>query len=100
MIRPVSFPILDGVVDIFKANPDIRKVRIEGHTDSKGADAYNMELSQRRADAVKEYLMEHGISEEILVAIGYGETRPVDTNDTAEGRAKNRRIEFFIIERD
>ena len=100
VIRPISFPILDGVVDILKTNPDIRKVRVEGHTDSKGSDAYNMELSQRRAEAVREYLINKEIEADRLVAVGYGETRPLETNDTDEGRAKNRRIELIIIERN
>ncbi len=100
IIRPISFRILDAVVDIIKSNPDLRKVRIEGHTDSKGTDAYNDRLSQRRANAVREYLLSHGVEASRLVAVGYGEKRPVDTNDTAEGRARNRRVEFTIVEQD
>lgn len=100
VIRPVSFRILDAVVDILKQNSDIRKVRVEGHTDSKGSDAYNMRLSQRRANAVRDYIIAHGIETERLVAVGYGESKPVDTNDTAEGRARNRRVEFTILEQE
>jgi outer membrane protein OmpA-like peptidoglycan-associated protein len=98
IIRPISFRILDAVVDIIKSNPSIAKIRIEGHTDSKGTDAYNDALSQRRANAVREYLIAHGVESSRLVAVGYGEKRPVDTNDTAEGRARNRRVEFTIVE--
>lgn len=98
VIRPISFRILDGIVDLLKENSSIRKVRVEGHCDSKGTDAYNMRLSQRRANAVRDYLIAHGISGDRLVAVGYGESRPVDTNDTPEGRARNRRVEFTILE--
>lgn len=100
VIRPVSFPILDAVVDIMKAHSDVRKVRVEGHTDSKGSDPYNMRLSQRRVNAVREYMVSHGISGDRLIAVGYGETRPIASNDTDEGRAKNRRVEFTILEQE
>lgn len=98
VIRPISFRILDAVVDIMKQNPDIRKVQVEGHCDAKGSDAYNIKLSQRRANAVRDYLIAHGIEADRLVAIGYGESRPVADNGTAEGRARNRRVEFTILE--
>lgn len=100
VIRPISFRILDAVVDIMKQNPDIRKVRVEGHTDAKGSDAYNIKLSQRRSNAVRDYLISHGIEADRLVAVGYGETRPVADNGTAEGRARNRRVEFTILEQE
>ena len=100
VIRPISFRILDAVVDIMKENPDIRKVRVEGHTDSKGSDAYNIKLSQRRSNSVRDYLISHGIEADRLVGVGYGETRPVATNDTAEGRAQNRRVEFTILDQE
>jgi outer membrane protein OmpA-like peptidoglycan-associated protein len=98
VIRPISFRILDAVVDIMKQNPDIRKVQVEGHCDAKGSDAYNEKLSQRRANAVRDYLIAHGVEADRLVAIGYGESRPVADNGTAEGRARNRRVEFTILE--
>lgn len=100
VIRPISFRILDAVVDILKQNSDIRKVRVEGHCDYKGSDAYNMKLSQRRANAVRDYLMAHGVEGDRLVAVGYGESRPVASNETAEGRARNRRVEFVILEQE
>lgn len=100
VIRPISFRILDAVVDILKTNSDIRKVRVEGHCDYKGSDAYNMRLSQRRANAVRDYLMAHGVEADRLVAVGYGESRPIATNETAEGRARNRRVEFTILEQE
>ena len=81
-----------------KANPDIKRVMIEGNTDSVGSDAYNQKLSERRANSVKTYLTNKGINPGVLDSVGYGESRPVATNDTAEGRAKNRRVEFKVVE--
>ncbi len=98
VIRPISFSILDAVVDILKSNSDIHKVQIEGHCDSKGSEAYNNRLSQRRANAVKEYLTSHGVSANRLKTVGYGKSKPIATNDTPEGRARNRRVEFTIME--
>jgi len=100
VIRPISFRILDAVVDIMKQNPDIHKVRVEGHTDSKGSDAYNIKLSQRRTNAVRDYLISHGVEADRLVGVGYGEARPVADNSTAEGRARNRRVEFTILDQE
>ncbi len=97
VITPVSYPALDRVINFMNKNPDIR-VEIDGHTDSVGSDAYNQRLSQARAQAVVEYLVKHGISRDRLVAKGFGETKPVAPNDTPEGRAKNRRVEFKILE--
>ena len=70
---------------------------IEGHTDSKGADDYNQTLSERRAGAVADYVSAQGVSRSRLTTKGYGETSPVDTNDTDAGRAKNRRVNVIII---
>ena len=75
-------------------------VEIGGHTDSRGADDYNLELSQRRAAAVMRYLTENGIEAGRLTSEGYGEARPIDTNDTDAGRARNRRVVFVILEQD
>ena len=75
-----------------KAHDDIDLV-LEGHTDSVGSDKYNMSLSDRRAKAVKAKLVaDYGIPAERVSAVGYGESRPIDTNDTDEGRARNRRV--------
>ncbi|MCK5834092.1 OmpA family protein, partial [bacterium] len=82
---------------ILKAYPEMR-VLIEGHTDSKGTDEYNRELSIKRAKSIKSWLITQGIADNRLETIGYGETRPVDTNETPDGRANNRRIEFRCIE--
>ena len=73
------------------------KVMIEGHTDSQGADAANMTLSQKRADAVKMYIASKGVTESRMIATGYGETKPVADNGSAEGRALNRRVDFKLV---
>lgn len=86
---------LDKLAKVLVDNPDTN-INIYGHTDSKGADDYNMKLSQRRADAVKAYLASKGIASSRMFAKGEGESMPVATNDTDEGRAKNRRVEFAI----
>jgi outer membrane protein OmpA-like peptidoglycan-associated protein len=94
-----SFPLLKQVGQVLRANPEITKVRVEGHTDSQGKDAANMNLSQRRANNVRKRLIEEeGIAPERLEAVGYGETQPVDTNKTARGRENNRRVVFTILE--
>jgi len=71
-------------------------VEIQGHTDSIGSAAYNLNLSQRRADAVKAYLISQGVNASTLTAKGYGKTKPISSNETAEGRAQNRRVEFEV----
>jgi uncharacterized repeat protein (TIGR01451 family) len=101
VVLPRSFPLLQQVAAVLKANPEVKKVRIEGHTDDRGNDAFNMDLSQRRANNVRKYLVEQaGIAPERLEAVGYGETQPVDTNKTAAGRENNRRVIFTILEMD
>jgi outer membrane protein OmpA-like peptidoglycan-associated protein len=98
VILAQSFPVLQAVADAMKAASAIKKIRIEGHTDSQGNPAYNIDLSERRTKSVRKWLIQHGIAEERLEAKGYGQTRPIDTNKTPAGRAKNRRVEFRIIE--
>lgn len=95
VIKKTSFAILDNVVKVMLENPEYR-LSIEGHTDNQGDDAKNMDLSQRRAAAVMKYLIDHGVQPSRLRSAGFGETQPVDTNDTAAGRAKNRRVEFKV----
>jgi OmpA-OmpF porin, OOP family len=95
-IKAVSFPILDEVVTLMKARGNI-KMGIYGHTDSVGADAMNLQLSKDRAASVVRYIRNHGIAGSRMESEGFGETKPLDTNDTAEGRAKNRRVEFKIL---
>jgi len=81
-------------------NPRVTKIRIEGHTDNDGDDAHNMKLSGERALAVKRWLIAAGVSADRLVAVGFGETRPIADNATAEGKAQNRRTEFHKAELD
>ena len=95
IIRPVSYPILDDVVQVMRDYPQI-SIRIEGHTDSDGSDDANQKLSKARADAVFEYMLEKGIEARRMETAGFGETRPIDTNRTPEGKQKNRRVEFHI----
>ncbi len=97
-IKRESYPILDAVIEVMKENPQILKIRVEGHTDSRGSDEYNLELSDDRAESVMNYLVENGIAENRLESVGYGETKPIKDNETAAGRAANRRVEFTILE--
>ena len=76
----------------------IKKIEIAGHTDSRGADAYNLDLSKRRANAVYNYFTANGIEQSRVIAVGFGESKPVDTNETTEGRKNNRRVEFKVLE--
>ena len=95
-INSNSASTLDKLVGIFKEYPD-SNILIEGHTDSVGADEYNMGLSKRRAESVSSYLVSHGISSGRLTTKWYGETQPKGDNSTAEGRATNRRVELAIV---
>ena len=95
-ILPESFGLLDEVADILMSNPGL-SILIEGHTDSVGSDAFNLRLSQSRANSVLQYLTKRGVVPDRLKAVGYGETRPIADNSTPSGRAKNRRVEFTII---
>ena len=97
-IQRKSYAVLDDVVKILKRLEDIGKVQVEGHTDSVGNDDRNMSLSQSRAEAVVQYMVEKGIPEDRLVAKGFGETKEIADNETAEGREQNRRVEFNIID--
>lgn len=95
-LRPDAVAILDEAVSILQKYPELR-VEVAGHTDSIGTDAYNQGLSERRARAVYDYLTGNGISASRLAGPnGYGENRPIDTNDTADGRARNRRTELNV----
>ena len=91
-----SRPVLDGVADDLKIHPLVQ-VELQGHTDSQGADVYNFDLSQSRADSVRNYLMSRGVQGSRLVAKGYGETQPIADNATAAGRAENRRVVMKVI---
>ncbi len=90
-----SLPILEAMTAIFKEYPSAR-FKIEGHTDSVGSEALNQRLSNERANAVMEYLISKGIDASRLTAQGFGETRPIFSNDTRDGRARNRRVEIIL----
>ena len=94
-----SFATLKDVARALRDNPQIKKLRIEGHTDSVGSDAANMKLSQLRAKAVNAQLVKNGVEPGRLEAVGYGKTQPLASNATSAGRAQNRRTEFKIIDR-
>jgi len=94
-----SKPLLDAVASVLNANPKIKLVEVQGHTDSDGDAPYNKRLSQRRADAVMTFLTKKGsVDVKRLKAAGYGEEKPIDTNVTPAGRQKNRRVQFFILD--
>jgi outer membrane protein OmpA-like peptidoglycan-associated protein len=97
-IKPESGRILDDIASILKSHPELTRVRVEGHTDSIGAAAYNQSLSERRARSVVNALVSRGVPSSLLEAAGFGLTRPIAPNATALGRAKNRRVEFVIVE--
>jgi len=94
-IRADARPVLDEAIATLKQEGGIAVIA-EGHTDSVGSDAYNMKLSQRRAKAVRDYLVAAGISARRISAEGFGESQPVASNDTADGRAQNRRVELRV----
>ena len=94
-IKPVSFNILNDIAKVFIDNPTYQ-VEVQGHTDNVGKPAFNMQLSDKRAQSVRKYLVEHGVPENQLTAKGYGDTKPIESNKTAKGRALNRRVEFDI----
>ena len=92
-IRPGDAAVLDEDVARLKASPNLA-IYVNGYCDAIGSEEYNLKLSDRRADAVVKYLVKAGISESQLIPHGYGKTNFVSTNDTAEGRAQNRRVEL------
>ncbi len=94
-LRPDSKTVLDTVVEIMKRYPDMQ-VELAGHTDNVGGDAYNQKLSERRAESVRQYLVNAGIASGNMTSAGYGEKEPIATNDTEEGRELNRRTELRI----
>ncbi|MCB9528636.1 MAG: OmpA family protein [Myxococcales bacterium] len=99
VIRERSYPLMDAIAEALRAHPEVALVAIHGHTDSTHTDEYNLDLSRRRAGAVRSGLIERGIDGRRLRVEGFGESRPIADNDTEEGRAKNRRVEFHILSR-
>lgn len=96
-IKSESFYVLDDVAEQMRKRHDIKLLLIEGHTDSDGGDDYNMRLSDMRAEALKTYLVDKGISADRMQTRGFGETQPIATNSTAQGKAMNRRSVFRIL---
>jgi OOP family OmpA-OmpF porin len=92
-IRPQDHAGLDEVVVVLEKNPTL-KIEVQGHTDNRGAQDYNVALSQKRADAVKQYFVDKGIAADRLSAKGYGMSQPIASNDTVEGRFENRRVQL------
>ena len=95
-LDPKSFPELNELAAFLAKNSKM-KIEIAGHTDNQGSESYNKKLSQNRVNSVVDYLIKQGVASNRLVGKGYGESKPVATNDTEEGRALNRRVEFTIL---
>jgi len=98
VILKESSYILVGVVKVLTENPEIKKVRVEGHTDTQGKPKHNKKLSERRAASVVKWLVKYGIDKRRLTSAGFGQERPIATNQTEEGRRENRRVELHIVE--
>jgi len=97
VILPESDAILGAVLKILNDHPEIKQVSVEGHTDNRGGAGYNQLLSQKRAASVVNWLVSHGVVVDRLASVGYGQTRPLDSNSTDDGRRNNRRVEFHIV---
>jgi outer membrane protein OmpA-like peptidoglycan-associated protein len=95
-VQPQFYPVLDNVASTLQQyNQTI--IEVAGHTDSVGSDSYNQQLSQRRADAVAAYLGSRGIMRDRMITVGAGESRPIASNDSEQGRASNRRVEITLV---
>ena len=94
-----SYKLLNNVAQVMLRHPEIARIRVEGHTDDVGDDSSNLRLSERRADAVRTYLLAQGVPADRLVSQGFGETRPINAAKSKDARAENRRVEFHIEER-
>jgi outer membrane protein OmpA-like peptidoglycan-associated protein len=97
-LKAESYVELNKVVDFLTLNGRV-EIEIEGHTDNKGSDEYNQNLSQGRSQSVVDYLVQQGIESGRLTARGFGESKPIDSNDTDEGRGNNRRVEFTVLKK-
>jgi outer membrane protein OmpA-like peptidoglycan-associated protein len=98
-IKKVSDPLLDNVALVLKDHGDLTKIEVQGHTDNTGGRAHNQQLSQARADSVLKALVKRGIAKARLTAKGYGQDKPIADNANEAGKAKNRRVQFVIVER-
>jgi OOP family OmpA-OmpF porin len=99
-IKEVSFSLLNEVAAVIEKNPHIKKLQIEGHASSEGEAGHNQRLSAERASAVMRYLIGRRVAKERMVARGFGIDRPLADNGTPEGRERDRRVEFNIVEQD
>ena len=95
-----SFGLLDEIANTLLANPHIKSVEVQGHSDSQGPAAFNLKLSQSRMETVSNYLVSKGVPEGLLQPKGFGEEQPIADNGTKEGRTVNRRVQFVILEQD
>lgn len=95
-ILPQSYNELRRLQDLLVANPDM-KIELRGHTDNQGTVEFNLKLSEERAKSVADYLVEHGIDRRRISSVGFGKSQPIDTNDTPEGRSRNRRVEYRVL---
>ena len=95
-LKKDSYPLLNSIVAVLKEFPTA-KFRLEGHADSEGSDLPNLKLSQERADSVRNFLIENGVADDRLTAEGFGESKPIDTNNTEKGKARNRRVEVKLV---
>ena len=100
VIKEASFSLMAEIGDVIKKNPQIKRIRIEGHASSEGNADHNKKLSDERAKAVMKYLTDHGTPTGELTAVGYGSDKPIADNATEDGREQNRRVEFMITEQD
>lgn len=100
VIKSESHSVLNQVAQVLTTRSDYKALKVEGHTDNIGSEAFNLTLSKKRAQAVRKYLMNKGIKGEKVIAEGYGKSKPIATNTTEEGRAENRRVEFNIVPKD
>jgi outer membrane protein OmpA-like peptidoglycan-associated protein len=94
-LKPGAREMLAKISGIVLAHPGLN-LQIEGHTDSVGSDEFNQQLSERRADSVRDFLAQQGVAGSTITARGFGKTQPVATNDTPEGRQRNRRVEIVV----
>jgi OOP family OmpA-OmpF porin len=99
-VLQVSFALLDELAKVIQENPHVQKVSIEGHASDEGEEQHNLLLSKARAEAVRVYLIGKGVAAERLSSTGHGESKPLASNDSEEGREKNRRVEFHITKQE